>query len=143
MKMEEKAMSYIGEEILITQNQANAIMSDILDLNSERSALRDAYFNDISDTISLRETTDGYIADIEDLDLTFLHEENSLTAEVHVEEEIVYIDLNITMSFSVSESIDIMSMDIRDREENIVVKVNKTKEVLGLMPEETNWSFAA
>ena len=136
-------MSYIGEEILITQNQANAIMSDILDLYSERSALRDAYFNDISDTISLRETTNGYIAEIEDLDLSFLHEENSLTAEVHVEEEIVYIDINITTSFIVSESIDIMSMDIREKEENIVVKVNITKEVLGPMPEESNWSFAA
>lgn len=136
-------MSYIGEEILITQNQANAIMSDILDPNSERSALRDAYFNDISDTVSLRETTDGYIADIDDLDLTFLQEENSLTAEVHVEEELVYIDLDISMSFIVSESIDIMSMDIHEKEESIVVKVNKSKEVLGSMPEESNWSFAA
>lgn len=136
-------MSYIGEEIVITQNQADAIINEILDTNSERSTLRDAYFADISDTISLQETADGYIADIEDLDLTFLHEGNSLTAEVHVAEDIVYNDFNITMSFLESESIDIISMDIHEMEENIVVKVNKINEVLGTMPEENNWSFAA
>lgn len=58
-------------------------------------------------------------------------------------EEIVYNDFNITMSFLELESVDNMPMDIQEMEEEIVVKVNKVKEVSGSIAEESNWPFAA
>ena len=48
------------------------MLSGMLDPNSERTRLRDAFFNKVEQTISISEEQKGFTAKVDDLDLSFL-----------------------------------------------------------------------
>ena len=50
------------------------MLYEILDSDSERTHLRDAFFNRVEQTVSISEEQNGFTVKIDDLDLSFLQE---------------------------------------------------------------------
>ncbi len=90
------------------------MLYEILDSDSERTHLRDAFFNRVEQTVSISEEQNGFTVKIDDLDLSFLQESK--------EKEVLMITDTISYPHTFNKTIQ--SVSIFEEQNGFTVKVD-------------------
>lgn len=103
---------FYNDDIVISWNEAIGVVKEIVNTNSDSIACRDVFIDSVASSVLLRESNNGYLANVSDLNLDFLPKSNNLMDKIQVPIKNEYDDMQIEVRFAISCSDDLEQANI-------------------------------